>query len=141
KPVLILVLIRAKSRTIIPAPQEYLSMDLQQQQLIDAATKVIGAGRSNDYEIEPTRHADELASTAPALATILRQPEFSVLSQQYEQKDQRAVGRQAKFKKTAAGANWAVLLTACFSALLLVTGSLTSVMKGVSAHAFLVIFG
>jgi SMODS and SLOG-associating 2TM effector domain 1 len=97
------------------------------EEMILAAEDSLGAERTDDYKIEPTRHAGELAAKAPSLALALRKSELSVVSEEYERLDGQANRHQHTFKDTANRANWAVFLTACFSTLLLVAGPLKSV--------------
>ncbi len=99
-------------------------------QLIRAAGDAIGEGKEDDYVIAPTKHADQLAEQAPALAKILRRSEISTVARLYEEKDAEARQAQAVFKRMARRANWAVLLTACFSTLLLMTVPLAVLSKG-----------
>jgi hypothetical protein len=94
--------------------------------LIVAAQQAVGAERTDDYIIQPTVHAGQLAATAPALAAILRKAALSVLAEEYERNDKQAIENQVAFKTAASRANWAVFLTACFSALLLVANPLSS---------------
>jgi cytochrome c biogenesis protein CcdA len=109
-------------------------------ELIAATLNIIGAGRKDDYKIQPTAHAAELASKAPALATILAKAQFSVLAEQYERKDQEAVEGQEAFRSAVGRANWAVFFTTVFSVLLLVASPLTSIVK-TPHNTLLVVFG
>lgn len=109
--------------------------------MIRFAQDALGPERTDDYKIKPTTHAGDLAEKAPALATILRRSEFSVLAEQYERKDKQANENQAIFKTTADRANWAVFLTACFSTLLLVAAPLKSLASSLPDKAMLVVFG
>jgi hypothetical protein len=102
-------------------------MGMTPEEMIRAAQDALGAERIDDYKIQPTQHAQELATRAPSLAAILRHSDLSVLAEQYEEKEKQAVESQTCFKTTTNRANWAVLLTACFSALLLVLGPMKSV--------------
>jgi len=94
---------------------------MERQSSIDAAIDALGKGRADDYVISPTQHADGLAAQAPALAKLLRCSELSTIARSYERKGAEAGQAQAVFKRTVDRANWAVLLTAIFSALLLAT--------------------
>lgn len=114
---------------------------MTREEAVQAARTAIGAGSQDDYIIQPTRHAEQLEAKAPVLAALLRRSEFAVLAREYERKDEEANRNQALFKSTASRANWAVLLTACFSALLLVTGTLAAVAPGFSGKAVLVALG
>ena len=98
---------------------------MEYQQLIDAANQAIGQGAADDYVIAPTRHAESLAATAPALARVLRRSELSSTASQYERKDGEAGKAQMAFKAAANRANWAVFVAACLSAVLLVAGLVT----------------
>ena len=94
------------------------------EEMIRAAKDAIGSGRTDDYVIQPTKHAAELLDKAPSLAAMLGSSELSVLAGEYEKKDKEAKGNKNVFMITANRANWAVLLTACFSTLLLVVAPL-----------------
>ncbi len=98
---------------------------MEYEQLILTAKDAVGEGDKDDYVLAPTRHAEELARTTPALARILRSSEVSTVARLYEEKDVEAGEAQISFKRTANRANWAVLLTACFSAALSMTAPFT----------------
>lgn len=110
------------------------------EESIVAAKDALGIGLPDDYKIQPTKHADELAGKAPALAAILRRSELAVLAEQYEKKDAQAFGNQKVFKDAANNANWCLLLTACFSVLLLVIAPLKAVL-GVEGNVALLLLG
>jgi len=107
---------------------------------VAAALNAIGVGAKDDYKIQPTAHAAELGSKAPALAAILNRAQFSVLAEEYERKDQEAIMAQEAFRSTAGRANWAVFLTTLFSVLLLVASPMATVVK-IPAKTLLVVFG
>jgi ABC-type multidrug transport system fused ATPase/permease subunit len=107
---------------------------------IAAALNAIGVGAKDDYKIQPTAHAAELASKAPALAAILNRAEFSVLAEEYERKDQEAIKAQEAFRSAAGRANWAVFFTTLFSVLLLVASPMATVVT-IPAKTLLVVFG
>lgn len=90
-------------------------------ELIEKAGAAIGDGDQDDYVIAPTRHADALQESAPALARILRRSELTTISRAYEEKDEEAIQAQRVFKQTAGRANWAVFATTCVGALLLMS--------------------
>jgi hypothetical protein len=94
------------------------------EESIAAAKDALGAQRPDDYKMEPTRHAAELAAKSPVLAQALGRSELSVVAEEYERMDGQANRFRDSFKNVANRANWAVFLTACFSALLLVVGPL-----------------
>ena len=110
------------------------------QEMIAAALNAIGVGSQGDYKIQPTAHAAELASKAPALAAILTRAQFSVLAEEYERKDQEAKKAQEVFKRAAGRANWAVFFTTLFSVLLLVAAPMATFVK-IPAKTLLVVFG
>ncbi len=89
------------------------------EQLIKDAIEAIGLGGVDDYKITPTKHADSLGATAARLSEILRGSELTTAATQYEGKDLIALDAQAAFKKVAKRANWAVFVTTCLSAALL----------------------
>jgi hypothetical protein len=97
---------------------------MNEQELVNDAVTAIGAGQPDDFRIAPTKHADSLDEKAAALSKILRGSQLSTVAGQYEEKDVAAIEAQTTFRKTAAAANWAVFLTACFSAALLVIPAL-----------------
>jgi len=71
----------------------------------------------------------------------LRRSEVSGLAEEYEREDKEAGRNQTLFKTTASRANWAVMLTACFSALLLVVGTLATLVPETSGKVLLVGLG
>ena len=95
---------------------------MDRDELIKAAKEAIGEGQLDDYILAPKNHADLLAPKAPALARILRKSEFNAVAGQYERKDAEAGEAQAIFRNTANRANWAVFVTVCLSAALLIVG-------------------
>src|SRR5215472_6673423 len=105
---------------------------MERDELIKVAKEAIGEGRTDDYVLDPKYHADSLTPKAPALARILRKSDFNVVVEQYERKDAEAKEAQRVFRKTANQANWAVFVTVCLSAALLVVGPLTSGAAGKS---------
>lgn len=111
---------------------------MDRDELINAAKEPIGEGQLDDYVLAPKNHADLLIPKAPALATILRKSELNTLAGQYERKDAEARPAQTIFRDTAKRANWAVFVTVCLSAALLITGPLTS--EGVG-KGLLIVFG
>jgi hypothetical protein len=110
------------------------------QEMIDAAFQAIGTGSKEDYKIQPTVHAAELAAKAPSLAAILNRAQFSVLAEEYERRDRESIEAQKAFKSTAGQANWAVFFTTLFSVLLLVASPLAAVLK-MHDKTLLVVFG
>ena len=107
---------------------------------ITAAQQIVGSDAANDYVIHPTDHAAQLPADGKALADLLRRSELAVLASEYERKDREANRNRDIFRAAASRANWAVLLTACFSALLLVAGAQKSLTTGV-LQPVLITFG
>jgi hypothetical protein len=99
---------------------------MDRDELIKSAKAAIGEGQPDDYVLAPRNHADSLTPKAPVLASILRRSEFSAVVGQYEHKDSEAGQAQRVFRQTANRANWAVFVTVCLSAALLIAGPLTS---------------
>jgi hypothetical protein len=93
-------------------------------ELIESAKAVIGAGQKDDYTLAPTKHAASLEAQAPALCKILRGSQLKTSGSEYERKDADANQAESVFKEVAGKANWAVFVTACLSAALLVVASL-----------------
>jgi hypothetical protein len=124
--------------------RKYLSGKVRcmtREEIILAAKEALGAERTDDYRIRPTRHAEELAAKAPGLAAMLRTSELSTLAEQYDLKDAEADEKQSLFKSTASRANWAVFSSACFSALLLASVPLKSLAPGISGNGLVTVFG
>jgi SMODS and SLOG-associating 2TM effector domain 1 len=93
-----------------------------------AVDEIFGGPANDDYKIQPARHAQEFEKKAPQLAAILRRSDIATIAAEFEKCDAEANRNQAIFKKVARKANWAVLLTACFSTLLLIVGSVRQVL-------------
>src|SRR5262245_36911261 len=87
--------------------------------LINDAKAMIGDGAKDDYLLAPKKHAQSLASSAPALAAVLNGDELVNVTDQYENSDAQAATAQIKFKSTAMRANFAVFLTVLLGAGLL----------------------
>lgn len=96
---------------------------------LDAAMAV-GRGRTDDYVLSPVKHAEELKASAPELAHLLTATHFQQLAEQYTEADAAAVASQQKFRAWVGRANWSVLVTATFSALLMAVGLLNTVLGG-----------
>jgi hypothetical protein len=92
------------------------------EEWIQAAQKVIGDSREDDFRTPPTKHPDVLPSEAAALAHILRKSEIAVVARRYEAKDREAVEAQNSFKSSANKANGAVFATACSGAMIVLVG-------------------
>jgi hypothetical protein len=94
------------------------------EQLIKDAAAALGVGRIDDYNISPTKHADALETSAAGLSKILRGSQLRTAASQYEEKDLAATEAERAFRKVAKRANWAVFLSSCFGAALLIAPSL-----------------
>src|SRR5215469_4057823 len=90
------------------------------EELIEAAKTTIGAGEKDDYSLTLTTHAASLEVKAPVLCKILRGSRLKTSATEFERKDLEAKKAQSVFKKVAGKANWAVFVTSCLSAALLV---------------------
>lgn len=73
------------------------------EDMIRLAQDALGEDRTDDYRIQPRRHADELAAKASSLAAVLRKSDLSAVAVEYERKDKQANENQAIFKGTASG--------------------------------------
>ncbi len=113
---------------------------MTREEAIRVAQQIVGSGSANDYVIQPTAHAAQLPTDGQALSDLLRKSELAMLASEYERKDREANRNRDIFKTAASRANWAVFLTACFSALLLVAGAQKSPTPRI-LHAALVVFG
>lgn len=60
---------------------------------------------NQDYLLHPTRHADDIAAEAPALAVILRGEEVATAARLFEVADAEAVANQREFRRHARRAN------------------------------------
>jgi len=106
------------------------------EELIEQAEATIGSGQTDDYVLTPTEHAAALESKAPALCKILRGSQARTAGREYERKDSDARKAQLLFRKIAGKANWAVFVTACLSAAMLVAASLAAQL-----HRLFIILG
>jgi hypothetical protein len=80
------------------------------------ARAAIGAQADDDYVLDPTRHADAYAASAPDLAAVLGSARLTTIARQYKQRDEDAGTAQADYKRTIGWANLAVFATAVLSA-------------------------
>ena len=108
----------------------FSEISMTSEELIEQAKAAIGAEQTDDYVLRPTEHAAALESKAPALCKILRGSQPTTAAHEYERKDSDAIKAQLLFKKVAGKANWAVLITACLSAAMLVAASLAGKAHG-----------
>src|SRR5579883_2341836 len=95
-------------------------------ELISTARIAVGDWEEDDYVIDPAGHASRLTGPAPSLAGLLGSSGLTAIARQYTTHDKAAVEAQRAFKRAAVRANWAVLLAAVFSALLLMTVPLSA---------------
>jgi hypothetical protein len=99
---------------------------MSSEELIEAAETAIGAGQSDDYSVAPTTHAASLEAKAPTLCKILGGSRLRTSASEYERKELEAGKAQSVFKNVAGKANWAVFVTSCLSAALLVAVTLNN---------------
>ena len=97
---------------------------MNDEQLVKDAAAAIGAGQGDDFGLTPTKHAEAIDAKAAALSGILRGSQLSNAAGQYEEKDLAAIEAETAFKSVATRANWAVFLTTCLSAALLIVSPL-----------------
>ncbi len=83
------------------------------------------------HRIAPTRHAEDLAASAPDLASLLRASAVQFIASRFEDADAEAVATQRDFRRLASRSRWAVLLTSTVAALMMVAGA----APGLSVHA------
>ena len=76
--------------------------------LIKQAEEAIGFSTSSDYEIQPTKFAEHMATDAPTLSALLKNQALTETARRYERDDQRARDEQAQFKRLSSQATWAV---------------------------------
>src|SRR6516165_4265135 len=89
------------------------------EELIENAETAIGVGETGDYSLTLTTHAASLEAKAPALCKILHGSRLKTSASEFERKDLEARKAQSVFQKVAGKANWAVFVTSCLSAALL----------------------
>ena len=71
------------------------------QELIEKVKAAIGDDKPTDYKITPTKFPDELTTSAPELAEILKHSSFNEIAERYELHDKSAISTQRKFKSYA----------------------------------------
>ncbi|MBJ7418483.1 MAG: hypothetical protein JHC88_24030, partial [Niveispirillum sp.] len=72
-----------------------------------------------DYLLSPTRHADDIAADAPALAAILRKQPFKKRGERFERADTDAIKRQSTFRWLALLAHGGMGVTTVLTAVAL----------------------
>lgn len=97
-------------------------MDLER--VVQNARDAIGDQSSTDYIFKPTQLPAQIEAQSRSLADMLRHSAVSTIAERYEARNVEAIAAQSDFRRAANRANWAVFLTAIFSALLLVAGTL-----------------
>ncbi len=95
---------------------------------IAAARDAVGEHAGDDYVIAPTQHAAALSGAAPQLADVLRGSGPETDAAEYERLDADAIGAQHDFKRTAARANGAILLTTWLGAAVLAASTLDGLL-------------
>jgi len=93
---------------------------VEQAEIVKRAVETIGKGRPDDYILQPSQHAEELADKAPALAGLLRTATIETYTQQFERHDRAADDAQKRFKGAVTWANGAVFATGVLGALIMV---------------------
>jgi len=92
--------------------------------LVAQAEEAIGFAESNDYSIEPSGFADQVADEAPQLAALLRSNALVETARRYERNNQRAIVEQALFKRLSNRATWSIFVaTISAAAVAFVTNS------------------
>jgi hypothetical protein len=83
------------------------------------ARAIVGAQADDDYVLDPTKHADIYAASAPELAALLGSARLTTMAKQYTRYDQDARAAQEDYKRTVGRANAAVFATAVLTALMM----------------------
>src|SRR4051794_28860559 len=79
------------------------------REIIDKARSVVDEVGGESYVIAPTQHAEEVGSTAPALADVLRRSDVRAAALGYDQKDADANRSRREFMAAANSANASIL--------------------------------
>jgi dsDNA-binding SOS-regulon protein len=85
----------------------------------EEAKNAIGEQHKDDFILAPLSHADNLPPSAQALAILLKDPQLSILAEQYERHDDLANKAQRVYKTTLRRANGAVLAATVLGALMM----------------------
>lgn len=94
------------------------------------AREAIGAASNDDWRLEPTRHADELASRAPELAERLRRAEPMGIADRFAASDQAAIDARRRFDQQGALARGAVLVAGILTAGLISVAAIGTALPG-----------
>ena len=97
-------------------------MDLER--VVQNAGDAIGEQPPSDFTFKPVQLPGQVEAQARTLADLLRHSSIATLAERYEAKNAEGVAAQADFRRSANRANWLVLFTSVWSALLLVIGAL-----------------
>lgn len=108
---------------------------------IARARSLVGDGDRDDWIIGPSKPPPELAQAAPGLYRALTSSTATEIALRFERNDEEANEAQKKFKRVAGRANRAVLVTACFGALLLVPAAVAGAIGAVAVKVWLIAFG
>jgi hypothetical protein len=93
------------------------------------AVAAVGTGQPDDYVLSPVAHSEELRATAPRLAALLTHSHpLEQLARQFEEADTEALSAQRESRTWVSRANWAILVTAAVSALLMAVGLLDTAL-------------
>ena len=98
-------------------------------EMTNVGLDAIGEGNDQDFVLDPSGHAEQFITTAPALAAQLGSSEVSTVVEEYTIWDERANISKKTFTKWSNRARWAVLLTASFSGLLVASSGLLVLLK------------
>jgi len=97
-------------------------MDLER--VVQNARDAIGEQPPTDYAFKPAQLPGQVEAQARGLADLLRHSNIATLAERYEAKNAEAMAAQSDFRRAANRANWLVLFTSVWSAVLLVIGTL-----------------
>ena len=97
-------------------------MDLER--VVQNARDAIGEQPATDYLFKPSQLPGQVEAQARSLADLLRHSSIATLAERYEAKNGEAMAAQGDFRRAANRANWLVLLTSVWSAVLLMIGTL-----------------
>jgi hypothetical protein len=103
---------------------------------IQSAREIIGTAEKGDYQIEPTKHAEQFEPLAPEFAAIFRTSRIDIAARDYEDKDEQAREAKDEFKRIFSRSNLTVFLTSVIIVLVLAVGILNPEQR-----LLLVIFG
>ncbi len=86
---------------------------------VHSARTIVGEHEASDYLLRPKEHAALFKTSAPDLAALLGMEKPTAIAKQYLHRAGQAKDAQKSFKRTAAAANIAIMISAVTSALLM----------------------